>query len=154
MSPINPELARAVWAEYFRRLRIANRAPRCQHIKTNGLRCGSPAMRNRRLCFYHQQFEALRPKKSLPSLADTEGVQAAISHICRLLIEDRIEHKTAALLLYGLQTASANLKRRLPAPPPWEVVLDSTGITAEDAYPDPPPKPRPAPVSSAAEVAR
>ncbi len=153
MRPIDPDFARALWAEYFKRLDIANRAQRCQHIKTNGLPCRSPAMRGRRLCFYHQQFEGLRPRRTLPSLEDADGVQAAIMHICRLILEDRIEHKTAALLLYGLQTASANLKRKPVSPPPWEVVLDRFGTTAEDAYPDPPPKRRPAPASPPTEVA-
>jgi hypothetical protein len=27
--------------------------PECEHIKSNGIRCGSPAMRGAKLCFFH-----------------------------------------------------------------------------------------------------
>jgi hypothetical protein len=30
-------------------------APRCRHIKVNGTQCGSPALRKKNFCFYHQQ---------------------------------------------------------------------------------------------------
>jgi hypothetical protein len=30
--------------------------PRCAHIKTNGTQCGSPAVREQRLCFFHDSW--------------------------------------------------------------------------------------------------
>ena len=33
----------------------SNEAPRCQHIKTNGTQCGSPALKDNQFCYYHQQ---------------------------------------------------------------------------------------------------
>ena len=35
------------------------RAARCRHIKVNGTQCGSPALRSKNFCFYHQQNRPL-----------------------------------------------------------------------------------------------
>src|SRR5437879_2595022 len=32
------------------------RVPRCQHIKTNGTQCGSPALRNGEYCYFHRRW--------------------------------------------------------------------------------------------------
>jgi hypothetical protein len=42
----------------------------------------------------------------------------------RLLLSCQIEHKTASLLLYALQTASANLCRTQFAPNQHDIILD------------------------------
>ena len=31
---------------------------RCQHIKMNGVQCGSPALYRRRQCFFHERAQA------------------------------------------------------------------------------------------------
>jgi hypothetical protein len=31
--------------------------PQCQHIKLNGVRCGSPALRGKDLCYFHNRHE-------------------------------------------------------------------------------------------------
>jgi hypothetical protein len=96
--------------------------PRCQHIKVNGTLCGSPALHRRRYCFFHQQWRerrvqintnARRRARSLdlPVLEDANSIQVTLMQVMRLLVAGQIEHKTAGLLLYALQTASVNLKR-------------------------------------------
>ena len=30
--------------------------PRCRHLKVNGTQCGSPALKDHRFCFFHQQW--------------------------------------------------------------------------------------------------
>jgi hypothetical protein len=97
--------------------------PRCQYIKVNGTQCGSPAMRRNRFCFFHKRWHEQRivlnssrkrQSKSaldLPVLEDANAVQVALMQVMRLLLSGQIEHKTASLLLYGLQTASANLRQ-------------------------------------------
>ena len=47
----------------------------------------------------------------LPVLEDADSVQVALMEILRLLMRQKLDPKRAGLLLYGLQTASANLKR-------------------------------------------
>jgi hypothetical protein len=101
--------------------------PRCQYIKVNGTQCGSPAMRRNRFCFFHKRWHEQRvvlgspnstprkrqskPALDLPVLEDANSVQVALMQIMRLLLSGQIEHKTASLLLYGLQTASSNLRQ-------------------------------------------
>src|SRR5258705_13479082 len=91
---------------------------RCQHVKVNGVQCGSPALRNRKLCHFHQrwqqgriQLNANRSRRSrysldLPILEDANSIQVALMQGMRLLLTNQVNHKTAALLFYALQTAS------------------------------------------------
>jgi|SRR5580700_9792085 hypothetical protein len=77
--------------------------PRCQHIKVNGTQCGSPALRNRRLCFFHDRIRRIR----------------------------RMDHKTAGLMLYAPQTASANLRiADIEADDATDVVVDRDTVNA------------------------
>jgi len=112
---------------------------RCQHIKVNGTQCGSPAMRRHRFCFYHHhhhaeriEFNADRARAArrrkitidLPVLEDAESIQVSLTQIMRLIISGQIDPKTAGLLLYALQTASANLSRAKFEPYRYDVILD------------------------------
>ncbi len=95
--------------------------PRCQHIKVNGTQCGSPALLNRRFCFFHDRFRRERariaaavsaqPKFDLPLLEDANSVQIALMKVIQMLGSGQMDPKTAGLVLYALQTASANLRR-------------------------------------------
>ena len=113
---------------------------RCQHLKVNGVQCGSPALRNRKLCHFHQrwqqgriQLNANRSRRSrysldLPILEDANSIQVALMQGLRLLLTNQVDHKTAALLFYALQTASSNLRHTQFEPRPQEVVIDPRGI--------------------------
>jgi len=93
--------------------------PQCEHFKTNGVRCGSPALRHRSLCFFHQRaadLRALRRERPsvglhLPLLEDANAIQLALQDVVHAVAEDRLDMRRAGLILYGLNTASANLKR-------------------------------------------
>ena len=97
--------------------------PRCQHIKTNGTQCGSPALHRKRFCYFHNRWRAtsINLKRvsashsasllELPVLEDADSIQVALMQVMRLILRRQLDHKTAGLLLYGLQTASANLRR-------------------------------------------
>jgi len=94
--------------------------PRCQHVKMNGTQCGSPALRNRRLCFFHDRIRreqariaadaSAQRRFDLPLLEDANSVQVALMKVIQMLGSGRLDHKTAGLMLYALQTASANLR--------------------------------------------
>ena len=92
------------------RLIHAHSAPRCQHIKTNGLRCQSPAMKQRRLCYYHEQHRLTHPGNlQLPLLEDANAIQMAIQQVVQAIALGTLDNKRAGLILYGLQTAAINL---------------------------------------------
>ena len=62
---------------------------------------------------------------TLPVLEDADSIQMGLVEVMRLLVTQQIDHKTAGLLLYALQTASANLKRTSFEPElPTRVVID------------------------------
>ena len=89
----------------------AHQAPRCQHIKFDGLRCQSPALRGKRLCYFHGRIHYPRPRRTLlPLLEDANSVQAVLLSVQRALLEGTVDRDTAHLLLYALDIARANLK--------------------------------------------
>ena len=109
---------------------------RCQHIKVNGVQCGSPAFRRNRFCFFHKRFQDERIRLAadrkrrgiatflLPVLEDANSIQIALMQVMRLLVSRQIDHKTASLLLYALQTASGNLQRTRFEPNHHDIILD------------------------------
>jgi hypothetical protein len=111
---------------------------RCQHIKTNGVQCGSPALRAERLCFFHHQhrrrahqFDPDEPNQSaftLPTLEDANSIQFALAELMRLVLTQQIEHRTASLLLRILRAASSNLKLLSLEPKPSHVVIDPNSV--------------------------
>ena len=98
----------------------ARAVPRCQHIKTNGVQCGSPALRTERHCFFHDQhrrrayqFDLYEPEKSalnLPALEDANSIQVVLTEVLRLILTRHIDQKSASLLLRALRLAAANVK--------------------------------------------
>lgn len=96
--------------------------PRCQHIKTNGVQCGSPALRRRKFCYFHNRWRATHldlnragslhftTHVELPVLEDADSIQVALMQVLRLILCRQLDTKTGGLMLYGLQTASLNLR--------------------------------------------
>jgi hypothetical protein len=115
-----------------------NNILRCQHIKVNGTQCGSPSLRETNYCYYHIRYhwpelEALENNnellKSPPTLEDANSIQVTLAKVIERLVSQEIDHKTAALLLYALQTASMNLKRTTLEPQlPTQVVIDRESV--------------------------
>jgi hypothetical protein len=111
---------------------------RCQHIKINGTQCGSPALRDSKHCYYHIRYhwpelEALphnhELRTPLPTLEDANSIQVSLANVMERLVMQEIDHKTAALMLYALQTASMNLKRTSLEPAlPTQVVIDRESV--------------------------
>jgi hypothetical protein len=113
--------------------------PRCQHVKMNGTQCGSPALRRRRLCFFHVRCQDQRKRIAsdqfkqakfvMPILEDANAVQMALMQIMQLLAAGQMDHKTAGLMLYALQTASVNLRNtRFEPGDPTDVVIDRDDV--------------------------
>jgi hypothetical protein len=94
----------------------------CFHIMSDGVQCGSPALRHNRFCYHHkrqrEQLLALNADQArhsrthpftLPLIEDASSIQASLTQIMRLLAAGQIDRKTASLMLYSLQIATANL---------------------------------------------
>ena len=116
-------------------------AARCRHIKVSGTQCGSPALRSKNFCFYHHKdhpvpvecysdIEYATGEINLPFFEDAHSIQAVIRQVVQMVLQKRLERKTASLLLYALQIASSNLKRmELEKPQPEQVVIDPDTVS-------------------------
>jgi len=115
--------------------------PRCQHIKINGTQCGSPALRRRRHCFFHDRIRreqariraeaSAHPTFELPLLEDANCVQVALMKVIQMLASGRMDPKRAGLILYALQTASINLRHtNFEAHNATDVVIDRDTVNA------------------------
>ena len=93
-------------------------APECEHFKTNGIRCGSPAMNQYKFCFFHQRMDEVRNfrrerpnfRLDLPLLEDANAIQIAVQEVINAVAEDRLDRRRAGLMLYGLNIAVSNLR--------------------------------------------
>ena len=109
-------------------------APLCQHIRTTGTRCGSPALHTRRFCYYHQAWRPglvnLGEQETpllfvVPVLEDAHSIQFALAQTMQRLLAQAIDPKTAGLMFYGLQIASSNLKQMKPEIPQSGEVVEN-----------------------------
>ena len=92
------------------RLELADAAPRCRWVRTDGTTCGSPQMKRHIYCFAHKQMaEAQALALMLPALEDANAIQVGLMRIQKALIDDTISTKKAGLLLYSMQLALQNV---------------------------------------------
>jgi len=103
-------------------------ARQCEHVMTNGEFCRAVALRGRKYCFFHLihigrrlraervhelalaiQCDSSAMAMELPLLEDANSIQLALSHVIDDVMHSRLDNKRAGLVLYALQTASANL---------------------------------------------
>ena len=94
-------------------LATSSQVPRCQHIKADGLRCGSPAMNHGAFCFFHTDVRLRRRHKRipLPIVEDANSVQLALNQIAARIMDESIDLKRSGQLLYFLQLSSQNIAR-------------------------------------------
>src|SRR5271166_6461807 len=117
---------------------------RCRHVKSKGTQCGSPALKGKELCYYHEQNQPQAVELYMdgerysdgsiviPVFEDAHSIQTVIRQVVQLMLTRRIERKDAGLLLYALQIASGNLKTmQAERAKPTQVVveLDKAGET-------------------------
>jgi len=99
----------------LRNLARAAAAPRCNFYLAGGRRCGSPALRNQRLCRIHTrkllEAVALRRRKAIPNPAAARTVAVGITQVLRYLWEERPSVDQCGKILYGIQLASASLDK-------------------------------------------
>jgi hypothetical protein len=92
----------------------------CQQVKRNGVRCGSPAMRRKRYCFFYQREHEHGAKRTDEhsrqrwferiDLNDANAVQRALSEVMQRIFEGNISYKKAAEILFKLREAVAKIQ--------------------------------------------
>src|SRR5664279_3436465 len=95
----------------------------CSHVKEDGAYCGSPALRERKYCYYHlmQRGRRLRRARALrdnvpyrleiQSLDNLYAVRAALTDIAQALAAGQLESRTAGKLLYAIQQVTSANRR-------------------------------------------
>ena len=89
--------------------------PICQHIKDDGRRCGSPAMRGKRLCFFHgRQAPRIRRQtrdgRWLPAFHAEHPIEWMLAETYRSVSEGRVSLRQAQLLIYAMQITASVAK--------------------------------------------
>ncbi|HEY1658337.1 MAG TPA: hypothetical protein VGG14_08325 [Candidatus Sulfotelmatobacter sp.] len=113
--------------------------PRCQHVKVNGVQCGSPALRRKAHCYFHTRAEyernlAIESKDGkrtfgFPLLEDANSIQVALMKVIQMLGEGALQEKKAGVMIYALQTASNNLRHlKLEPEKLTDVVIDEDTV--------------------------
>jgi hypothetical protein len=102
----------------------------CSHIKVNGLRCGSPALRGEIFCYFHQRMiRGVRtPPKSrihpMAMLEDEASIQASLMETINAIVRNQIDIERARLVLRALHIAARNARRANFKPFPTEVATE------------------------------
>ena len=95
----------------------------CRHVKEDGSYCGSPALHDRKYCYYHlmQRGRRLRRARALrdevpyrleiQSLDNPYAVRAALTDIVQALASGQLESRIAGKMLYAIQQVSSANRR-------------------------------------------
>lgn len=95
--------------------------PLCNFPKSDGVPCGSPALRGKKLCYFHlrihkrrqfservtRELDVLGPR--LPKMRNLRQVQAALNEIVTAIAEGRIDLDRAGTHLFALQRTTSSL---------------------------------------------
>ena len=115
----------------------------CRHIKPNGLRCQSPALRGTNFCYFHSKLHSLGAEPGdkygplrLPTPEGPAAIQLSIAKITDALINGRIDPKRAGQLLYAMQIASQHLESHRLSQVDEQVQSMTTTPEGEELAPD------------------
>ena len=96
----------------------SNIIPTCTHIFPDNHRCGSPALRRERFCYFHdparhvtRQLEARNRRRSftVTTPLNHSELQHALNQVIQGIARNRIDPRRAGLLLYALQIAATQI---------------------------------------------
>jgi hypothetical protein len=88
----------------------------CTHIKPNGVRCGSPAMKNQYFCFFHTDLIKGVPRRvdarisPMAMLENADAIQLSLMGTMQDLLSQSIDYKHASLMVKLLHLAFRNVK--------------------------------------------
>lgn len=93
-------------------LERAKQAERCEHVHTDGGRCGSPRVKGTKLCYMHTQIEEAKAVKlDLGPMEDPDSIQVAIKKLQAAVIDGKLDNKQVSQLAYLIQLAAWNVTR-------------------------------------------
>jgi hypothetical protein len=115
----------------------------CRHIRTNGLRCKSPALEGKAFCYFHakQHVHSKEPMAryanlELPVPEDAASIQLSIARISAALLNGSLDSKRAGQLFFGLQIAASTIDRKQEFNPAETVPSISQSDDGDDLAPE------------------
>ena len=88
----------------------------CIHVYTNGLRCGSPALRKSVRCFHHHGHRRRLKRSAIYQSVDTaKGRAKALQMVIDGLMTNRVEPEAARSMLYAISLGMKQSNQ--PSPP-------------------------------------
>ena len=105
--------------------------PICEYIKTGGKRCGSPALKGLKNCYYHERLRPSMPRTTMllqelpnvppgrlpfgafemPFLDDRAAIQIGFMQVIHGVVNHRLNPRQATLVLSALHGAASNLRQ-------------------------------------------
>ena len=97
--------------------------PTCRHVHETGTYCGSPALRDRKYCYYHlmQRTRRLRRARALrdnvpyrleiPALDNLYAIRNAITEVVQAVGSGQLDPRAAGKMLYGIQQVTSVNRR-------------------------------------------
>ena len=115
----------------------------CRHVKMNGLRCQSPALKGGELCYFHAKLHKVGAEPDLrfgplqlPAPEDAAAVQLSVARINDAIIHGRLDLRKAAALFNGLRIASRFIPSTVYLDPDEVVQSAQQTATGEELAPD------------------
>jgi hypothetical protein len=108
-------------------------------------------MRDSNFCYWHHKARARRRRHEriggpisqeansgleLPLLEDANAIQVSIQEIMQAILDRRLDHKRAGLLLYSLQLASTNMRSLQPLPSDDSATICNIGDDDQEVFND------------------
>lgn len=89
----------------------------CRHIKTNGLRCKSPALKGGHFCYFHSKTHTVAVDEKfgplvLPAPEDPASIQLSVARINEAVLLGHLDLAKAATLFSGLRIAAQFIDRK------------------------------------------
>ncbi|HEY2466541.1 MAG TPA: hypothetical protein VGI45_01710 [Terracidiphilus sp.] len=89
----------------------------CRHIKSNGLRCASPALKGARFCYFHSKIHTIGADTKfgplqLPPPEDPAAIQLSVARINDAVLNGRLDLRKAEILFNGLRIAARFITRK------------------------------------------
>ncbi|HWR15694.1 MAG TPA: hypothetical protein VN577_12755 [Terriglobales bacterium] len=107
-------------------------APICEHIKTDGKRCGAVATRDQHYCYYHMRYHRRTELPTghtdyrVPVFEDSRSILLGIHQTIEAGLSGNLDPRLCSLALYGYQVAASVIQRRDARSP-----LDEEKLEAE-----------------------